>query len=284
MNNFLGIIFLLVTSLSWGQDKITGFWQGMIIHSNQNIETADVIYLSLNEKEEGYTRIELLNQTVFALKNVQIKYKNGQLELEEKYLKSSANDRNAPKCKLNYSLSFDEEKGYLKGTFKSSDCRNVIGEVILYAKEDGEMNMDKEPTATHYWRHQFAQNYQKGFPSPAYMLKEQQAFEFKPIYFDHDKSEIKAEFHEYLSKMARILEGIHDLRIKVTGHTDAVGTDEYNIGLSERRARAIKEFFLERGINEDKLEIDFKGKRMPVDTNLTPEGKQRNRRVDFQFI
>jgi OOP family OmpA-OmpF porin len=84
--------------------------------------------------------------------------------------------------------------------------------------------------------------------------------------------------------MARVLDGIHDLRVEITGHTDAVGTDQYNIGLSERRAKAIKDYFKKQGIDPEKLEIDFKGKREPVESNKTKEGKQRNRRVHFKFI
>jgi outer membrane protein OmpA-like peptidoglycan-associated protein len=184
---------------------------------------------------------------------------------------------------MKYELTFDEETEYLKGSFESTDCRRTIGEIVLY-RTDSPFNLDEEPTLTHYWKYNFVNNYLKGFPSPDVLKRRQENFELKPIYFDHDESIVKTEFHDYLNEMIEILEGIHDLRIKVIGHTDAVGTDEYNIGLSERRARAIKEFFTSRGVSVDKLEIDFKGKRHPIDTNKTPEGKQRNRRVDFQFI
>ena len=209
--------------------------------------------------------------------------KENTVQFEEGYIKTKSNDRAAPKCKHEYTLVYDEETEYLIGNFKSVDCRNVAGKIVLY-EEERKFNMDKMPDASHYWKQKFAQNYDKGFPAPAVMKREQENFKFQPIYFDHDKSEIKEEFHDYLSAMARILEGIHDLRVKVIGHTDAVGTDEYNIGLSERRARAIKNYFLSKGIEEDKLEIDFRGEREPIDTNKTPEGKQRNRRVDFKFI
>jgi outer membrane protein OmpA-like peptidoglycan-associated protein len=144
--------------------------------------------------------------------------------------------------------------------------------------------MEKEPESTHLWKHRFIQNYKKGYPAPEVMKIEQQNFKFQPIYFDHDESEIKPAFFEYLNRMARVLDGIHDLRVEITGHTDAVGTDQYNIGLSERRAKAIKDYFKEQGIDPGKLEIDFKGKRQPIDTNKTKEGKQKNRRVHFKFI
>lgn len=280
------IFFLSSSFLAIGQDTtFWGAWRGIIQFVGQDFEEADVIYLQIEENEEmeGFSRIELLHKEIFALKQFTGKLKSEKLELKEQYVKSSSYDRSAPKCKLNYTLRYDQEDGYLKGEFISSDCKNLMGEVILYRKE-GEINMEKEPDATHYWKHKLVQNLDRGLPAPEVLKREQENFEFQPIYFDHDKSEVKPEFHDYLDRIIRILHGIHDVRIKVTGHTDAVGTDAYNIGLSERRARAIKEYFLSRGIPIDKLEIDFKGERKPVDTNETPEGKQRNRRVDFKFI
>jgi outer membrane protein OmpA-like peptidoglycan-associated protein len=84
--------------------------------------------------------------------------------------------------------------------------------------------------------------------------------------------------------MARVVDGHSDLRIKVTGHTDGDGSDEYNINLSKRRAEAIVNYFASLGLSKDRIVIDFKGEKEPIDRNDTPEGKQHNRRVDFSFI
>ena len=84
--------------------------------------------------------------------------------------------------------------------------------------------------------------------------------------------------------MVRVVKSHSDLRIKVTGHTDAVGSDIYNVDLSERRAKAITNFFIQCGLDEDRIVVDFKGESNPVETNSTSEGKQKNRRVDFSFI
>jgi OmpA-OmpF porin, OOP family len=265
---------------------VSGVWQGMLIAPDNNYEKADVIYIeiSINDAEvTGFSRVELINRSEFAIKQFTGKKKGETLMLEEKYLASSSNTRNDPKCKLNFELSYDEHTGYLKGKYESSDCRRVMGRVILYRSKMN-FNQDKEPTATHLWKALLARDYKKGYPSPEIREIERNNFKFQPIFFDHDKSEIKPEFYEYLNKIARVLDGHSDLRVKVTGHTDAVGSDAYNIELSERRAKAIVDYFLTQGIKEDKLEFDFKGKRMPAATNETPEGKQRNRRVDFEFI
>ena len=82
----------------------------------------------------------------------------------------------------------------------------------------------------------------------------------------------------------RVIEGHTDLRIKVTGNTDADGSDVYNLELSKKRAEALINFFVSKGLSRDRIEIEFKGESNPIDTNTTPEGKQRNRRVDFSFI
>ena len=282
----IGIVLQLLFSTNVGaQHPFVGFWQGMLKAAHQDYDKADVIYLELDESEsvKGFTRVEVLNDMDYALKDFTGEIKGDVLIIKEQRLRGSSSSKNAPKCKLNFELTYDSLTGYLSGKFFSSDCRGKAGEVVFY-QADKQLNHEKEADATHYWKYQFVRLYAKGIPAPNILEKAKENFEFQPIYFDHDKSEIKPEFHAYLDKMAMLLEGIHDLRIKVTGHTDSDGSDEYNIGLSQRRAKAIKAYFLERGVSEDKLEIDFKGERKPVDTNKTREGKQRNRRVDFAFI
>ena len=265
---------------------LSGTWSGILITGGQSLEKADVIYLNIEksgDKITGLSRVELLDDVEFAVKSFEGKQKGNTLTLSENIGRRSSSTKKSPVCKLNYELEYNDSTAYLKGTFISSDCRNVQGEVVFFRSEHT-LNTEKEPASTHIWKYRFVQSYKKGYPAPEVMKKEQMNFKFQPIYFDHDESEIKPEFYDYLKRMARVLDGIHDLRVEITGHTDAVGTDEYNIGLSERRANAIREYFKQHGIDPEKLEIEFKGKREPADTNKTKEGKQRNRRVHFKFI
>lgn len=283
---FLHLLILVSISLAFGQTSYDGVWKGFIQKNGQSLEQSDVFYLKINEREgtlKGKSRIELLDKDIMALKSFEGKLTTKGLSLEEDYVRNSTDSRKAPTCKLKYTLTYVDSSRYLIGDFKSTDCRGVSGKVVLY-RTDEKINEEKEQKGTHLWKHRFIENYSKGYPSPEVMKIEQANFKFEPIYFDHDKSEIRPEHYEYLNRMARVLGGIHDLRVKVTGHTDAVGTDEYNIGLSERRAKAILDYFKKQGIEPEKLEIEFKGEREPVDSNATPDGKQRNRRVDFEFI
>jgi outer membrane protein OmpA-like peptidoglycan-associated protein len=136
----------------------------------------------------------------------------------------------------------------------------------------------------HSWMKFFINDLSKGYNAPAIREIERKSFVFQPIYFDYDKAEIRPEYHDFLIKMIRVVDGHTDLRIKVTGHTDADGSDAYNVDLSKKRAQALIDFFVANGLSKDRIEIDFKGESLPVDSNSTPEGKQHNRRVDFAFI
>jgi outer membrane protein OmpA-like peptidoglycan-associated protein len=107
---------------------------------------------------------------------------------------------------------------------------------------------------------------------------------FQPIYFDYDQAIIRSEYTDFLKRMIRVVNGHSDLRIKVTGHTDSDGSDAYNVELSKKRAQALIDFFVTNGLSRDKIEVEFKGESAPIDSNKTPQGKQRNRRVDFAFI
>ena len=186
-------------------------------------------------------------------------------------------------CKLNCKLEYNEITGYLEGTYTSSDCRNTVGKIIAYRTESI-FSMDEKPSESHHWFDLLNTDLKKGLNAPEIRVLERLNFKFEPIYFDYDKDEIRPEHFAYLSGMIKVIEGHTDLRVKVTGHTDADGSDAYNDGLSKRRAESIIKFFTDRGLSRDRLEFDFKGEKQPVDSNDTPEGKQLNRRVDFRFI
>jgi outer membrane protein OmpA-like peptidoglycan-associated protein len=283
---WIGILIWLTWLFPVIAQDFSGVWQGVLVQRGTPMDQANVIYLNLvveNGQVSGKSRVELLDQTNFSIKMFTGSLVDNTLKLIEKNITSSSNTRIDPKCKLDFVLKYNSEQAYLEGDFVSSDCRGVSGKVMLY-RSKMRFNEEKQPSATHLWKKQFVKNYEKGYPAPELLELERKNFVFQPIYFDHDRSEIRPEFFDYLNKIARVMDSHSDLRVRVIGHTDAVGTDAYNIGLSERRARAIKAYFLTRGIPADRLEIDFKGKRQPADTNETPEGKQRNRRVDFEFI
>ena len=81
-----------------------------------------------------------------------------------------------------------------------------------------------------------------------------------------------------------LLNDIPTLVIEIGGHTDALGSDEYNRSLSDDRANAVRTYLLEHGIAEERVTAVGYGESVPVDTNETEEGRAQNRRVEFKIL
>ena len=101
--------------------------------------------------------------------------------------------------------------------------------------------------------------------------------------FDFDKSVLRPDGKKSIDDAAAKLRGVDLEMVIATGHTDSIGTDAYNQKLSERRAAAVKEYLVSKGIAASKITTIGKGESQPVATNKTAEGRQKNRRVDIEF-
>ncbi len=102
--------------------------------------------------------------------------------------------------------------------------------------------------------------------------------------FDFDKSELRAGNKELLSRIAGILMTSSDYTVSVNGHTDDVGSVEYNIGLSERRAIAVRNYFVEAGIDDSILTVEGFGKSQPLVQGTSDEARTKNRRVELGIV
>jgi len=102
------------------------------------------------------------------------------------------------------------------------------------------------------------------------------------IYFDVNKDVVKPESYGTLNDIAKILNEVPDVKVKIVGHTDADGQDTANLDLSKRRAASVKaELAKTFGVNADRLVTDGMGESQPVAPNDTPVNKALNRRVEF---
>jgi len=102
------------------------------------------------------------------------------------------------------------------------------------------------------------------------------------IYFDTDRADIKSESEPTLEEITRLLRQNPDLSLYVVGHTDDVGALDYNMNLSQRRAKAVVESLVSRyGIDPDRLHPIGVGPSAPAASNETEEGRARNRRVEL---
>ncbi|MFO7919293.1 OmpA family protein [Rhodobacteraceae bacterium W635] len=101
------------------------------------------------------------------------------------------------------------------------------------------------------------------------------------ILFDTDSAAIRASLQSDLRALARNVQRYPDSTIDVVGHTDNTGSAGYNQDLSARRATAVAGVLLEQGVAPSRVRSFGRGESEPVDTNLTPEGRQQNRRVEI---
>ena len=102
--------------------------------------------------------------------------------------------------------------------------------------------------------------------------------------FDFDKSILKPDMRVALDDLARrVKETSGDEHLTIIGHTDGVGSDGYNMGLGERRAVASKEYLVSvAGLDPTRIDVQSEGKRDPVATNETDEGRSKNRRIEVK--
>ena len=104
------------------------------------------------------------------------------------------------------------------------------------------------------------------------------------IEFDFDQAQLRPENRELLSRIAGVLMTLEDFNIQVFGHTDDVGSDDYNLMLSEQRADTVRDYLVEAGIEEDVISTRGFGKTQPLVKGTTDEARQRNRRVEIAVV
>jgi outer membrane protein OmpA-like peptidoglycan-associated protein len=104
------------------------------------------------------------------------------------------------------------------------------------------------------------------------------------ITFNFDSAEILPGFRGTLDRLAQVLGEYDQSIIEVAGHTDNVGTDAYNQALSVRRAQAVGDYLVARGINRERLIIVGAGETRPVASNETDAGRAENRRVELTVV
>lgn len=101
------------------------------------------------------------------------------------------------------------------------------------------------------------------------------------VSFDFDQASIRPGFRDSLDKLARLIQKYDRTVVHVVGHTDSVGSAEYNQRLSERRAEAVADYIIARGVTPQRIRTEGRGESEPRATNETEAGRQLNRRVEI---
>lgn len=101
------------------------------------------------------------------------------------------------------------------------------------------------------------------------------------VLFEFNKSELKAGALRNLYPLVSFLKQNSSRGVTIEGHTDGIGSESYNLELSQRRAEAVRRFLIENGLRQDRITARGLGEAYPVASNDTDPGRQMNRRVEI---
>ena len=112
----------------------------------------------------------------------------------------------------------------------------------------------------------------------------EQSFILRGVKFEFDSDRLTPAAREILNGVAETLKAYENVAVELEGHTDNIGTDAYNLGLSERRATSVKRYLTDHGIAADRMKPVGYGESQPIASNDSDEGREENRRVELQVI
>jgi outer membrane protein OmpA-like peptidoglycan-associated protein len=106
---------------------------------------------------------------------------------------------------------------------------------------------------------------------------------FENLNFEFGKSDIKRDSYPYLDKLAETLVKAKTWKLDIEGHTDDVGSDDYNMKLSQNRADAVKKYLTSKGVSENMITAKGFGETKPIVPNDSDKNREINRRVEFKI-
>lgn len=107
---------------------------------------------------------------------------------------------------------------------------------------------------------------------------------FSNLEFETGKDIIKSESYAALNDLAALLKKKPSWKLKLSGHTDNQGNPAANMKLSEKRAKAVMNYLVKQGVAADRFKVEWHGSKLPIADNKTPQGRQKNRRVEMTII
>ena len=169
-------------------------------------------------------------------------------------------------------LDKDDKCPYIKGPTANGGCPYTDSD------EDGVLDKDDDCPATP------GPIANKGCPEIEEEVVEILKTAFDNLEFESARDIIKDVSKPSLTELTEVLVKKLEWRLQIAGHTDAIGNDQNNLVLSKKRAEAVRDFMVEKGIDASRLSVLYFGETNPIATNDTPEGRQKNRRVEMTII
>jgi peptidoglycan-associated lipoprotein len=118
-------------------------------------------------------------------------------------------------------------------------------------------------------------------PAPTATIEELFRSNVRDGFFDYDKADIRTDARDALARTAEFLRSHQQIRVVIEGHCDERGSTEYNLGLGERRAQAVRQFLISLGVSADRMDTVSLGKERPFCTQSSEDCWQQNRRGHF---
>lgn len=104
------------------------------------------------------------------------------------------------------------------------------------------------------------------------------------ITFETGRADIQSDFYDVLDSLQNVFKEFSKTSVRITGHTDSVGSDAFNQRLSEQRAQSVANYMTSRGVSASRIEAFGYGERYPIADNATAEGRSANRRVEIEIV
>jgi outer membrane protein OmpA-like peptidoglycan-associated protein len=120
-------------------------------------------------------------------------------------------------------------------------------------------------------------------PPPAVVEPAERTIILENILFDFDKTAVKPAMARILDRLVTFLNEERRKTIHLEGHTDSVGPEQYNQGLSKRRAGSVKNYVTQKGVDASRVTVEGFGETKPIADNKTRDGRSRNRRVEVKI-
>lgn len=121
-------------------------------------------------------------------------------------------------------------------------------------------------------------------PIQVAVVEENATITLNNIFFDFDKFTLRSESYPELNRIVTLMNEKPAMKVELAGHTDKIGTEAYNLKLSEKRAGAVGRYLVEKGVGKDRILVTFYGETKPIDLSNTKAGNQKNRRVEFKIV
>ncbi len=115
-------------------------------------------------------------------------------------------------------------------------------------------------------------------------LLQEKALVIEGAHFDFDSAKLRPTADAKLNEVVEFAAAYPDAKLEVSGYTDSIGAEKYNLKLSERRAAAVKQYLVNKGVSDSRIHTQGYGEADPVASNKTKEGRAKNRRVELRSL